>query len=82
MVGQENTRAMANWSERRGFTTANIEGHFKNDFQRQSDAPSVALFGWTMRWPAKCSIRLHLILFSRRDSGVGHGHLDYRTMRQ
>ena len=79
MAGQKKTRAMASWAERRGFTAAIIERHFKSDFQRQPDEPSVAFCGVdnALARQALDQVGFDFIV----EAGLGHGHRDYRTMR-
>jgi hypothetical protein len=79
LVGQKKTRAMAAWAERRGFTTAIIERHFKGDFQRQPDEPSAAFCGVdnALARQALDQVGFDFVV----EAGLGHGHRDYRTMR-
>ena len=53
LVGQQKTRAMAAWAERRGFTTSIQERLFDASFRRQGPEPGVALCGLDQPgWPA------------------------------
>jgi hypothetical protein len=45
MIGEKNTRAMAAWAARRGFSTSRQERMFAAYFKRQADEPAVALCG-------------------------------------
>ena len=45
LVGIRKTRAMADWAEKRGFTTAIIERRFNSDFRVDKDEPRLAVCG-------------------------------------
>ena len=79
LVGQQKTRAMAAWAERRGFVTAIHERRFDNTFKRRNDEPSVALCGLDNALGRKALDQVGFDLAV--EAGLGHGHQDFRTMR-
>jgi hypothetical protein len=79
MVGQKKTRAMATWSERRGFGTILNERLFDGGFQRQAEEPVIALCGLdnALGRRALDQVGFDLVV----EAGLGRGHRDFRTMR-
>lgn len=79
LIGQKKTRAMAAWSERRGFTTLIQEREFKADFRRQPNEPAVALCGVdnAVARQALDQVGFDLVV----EAGLGRGYRDFRSMR-
>lgn len=79
LVGQKKTRAMAEWAERRGFTTAIHERLFATGFKRQPEEARIALCGLDNAHGRRAlgEARFDLVV----ETGLGRGHLDYRTIR-
>lgn len=79
MIGQMKTRAMAHWSERRGFTTRIVERLFDGEFRRNDHEPAVALCaidnGLGRRALDKAGFSFVI------ESGLGRGHRDFRSIR-
>ncbi|MBC7283586.1 hypothetical protein [Hoeflea sp.] len=79
MVGEKKTRAMAMWTERRGFATSLQERLFTADFKRQADEPAVALCGLDNGAGRRALDQVGFDLIV--EAGLGRGHRDFRTMR-
>ena len=79
LVGQQKTRAMARWAERRGFKTGIQERLFDTTCRRQCREPGVALCGLDNREGRVALDRVGFDLVV--DAGLGRGHRDFRTMR-
>jgi len=79
LVGQKKTRAMAGWSESRGFKTSIHERRFDGSFRRQRDEPSIALCGLdnAIGRQALDSIGFDFVV----ETGLGRGFRDFRTIR-
>ncbi len=79
MVGQQKTRAMANWAERRGFRTAITERLFDAQLRPHPDEPSIALCGLdnALGRRALDAVGFDLVV----EVGLGRGHRDFRRMR-
>lgn len=79
MLGAKKTRAMAAWSERRGFATAIHERLFDGSFKRQDVEPAVALCGLdnALGRRALDQVGFPLVI----EAGLGRGYRDFRTMR-
>jgi hypothetical protein len=78
-IGLKKTRAMAAWSDRRGFSTAIHERLFDATFRRQPDEPAIALCGIdnAVGRNALDKVGFDLVV----EAGLGRGHRDFRTMR-
>jgi len=75
VVGQKKTRAMAQWSEARGFSTSIVERRFAPDFHVSSEEPAVALCGVDN---ALARSALEDVGFSRViEAGLGAGTQEY-----
>ena len=79
LVGQQKTRAMAAWAERRGFRTSIQERLFDASFRRQGLEPGVALCGVDNADGRRALDRVGFDLVI--EAGLGRGHRDFRTMR-
>ena len=79
MVGQQKTRAMAAWAERRGFTASIHERLFDPSFRRQGPEPGVALCGLDNPDGRRALDKVGFDLVI--EAGLGRGHRDFRTMR-
>ena len=79
LVGQQKTRVMAAWAERRGFTTSIQERLFDASFRRQGLEPAVALCGLDNPDGRRALDRVGFDLVI--EAGLGRGHRDFRTMR-
>lgn len=79
LVGVKKTRAMAAWSEARGFDASICERRFAADFKRSDDEPAVALCGLdnALGRRALDQVGFDLVV----EAGLGRGHRDFRTMR-
>ena len=79
MIGQKKTRVMADWAERRGFTTSLQERMFAADFKRHTDEPAVALCGLDngIGRQALDQVGFDFVV----EAGLGRGYRDFRTMR-
>jgi hypothetical protein len=79
LIGKKKTRAMADWAERRGFTTAIYERLFDSSYRRQAIEPAVALCGLDNALGRKAldSAGFDFIV----EAGLGRGHRDFRTIR-
>jgi hypothetical protein len=79
LVGQHKTRAMAAWSERRGFTTAIHERRFDGSFRRRQDEPAIALCGIdnALGRAALDQVGFDLVV----EAGLGNGHADFQAIR-
>ena len=78
-IGQKKTRAMAEWAERRGFSTWIYERAFDASFRRQPDEPAVALCGIDNAAGRRVLDQVGFDLVV--EAGLGRGHRDFRTMR-
>jgi hypothetical protein len=79
LVGQQKTRAMAAWAERRGFATAIHERLFDDAFRRQETEPVVALCGLdnALGRRALDQVGFEFVV----EAGLGRGYQDFRTIR-
>jgi len=79
LVGVKKTRAMAAWSEARGFDASICERRFAADFKRGDAEPAVALCGLdnALGRRALDQVGFDLVV----EAGLGRGHRDFRTMR-
>jgi hypothetical protein len=79
MAGVKKTRAMAAWTERRGFTAAILERLFDASFSRNEHEPAIALCGLdnALGRRALDQVGFPLII----EAGLGRGHRDFRTIR-
>jgi hypothetical protein len=79
MLNKKKTRAMAEWAERRGFTTTICERLFDASVQRQIGEPSIGLCGLDN---AIGRLALDKAGFDFVvEAGLGRGYRDFRTMR-
>jgi hypothetical protein len=79
VVGQKKTRTMAEWAERRGFTTCICERWFDETTVRQEGEPPVALCGLDNALGRRALDRAGFEFVV--EAGLGHGHQDFRTLR-
>jgi hypothetical protein len=79
LVGRKKTRAMAEWAERRGFTTAIHERLFDSSYRRQATEPAVALCGLdnALGRQALDHAGFDFVV----EAGLGRGHRNFRTIR-
>lgn len=79
LTGLKKTRAMAQWAERRGFSTKIHERLFGAEFRRQDDEPIVALCGLdnALGRRALDTAGFGLVV----ETGLGRGYRDFRTIR-
>jgi len=79
MVGRYKTRVMADWAEKRGFSTRVHERLFGTDFKRQNDEPAIALCGIdnALGRQALDQVGFDMVV----EAGLGQGHQNFRTMR-
>ncbi|NMJ40881.1 thiamine biosynthesis protein ThiF [Roseomonas sp. JC162] len=79
MVGLKKTRAMAAWTERRGFATTIHERLFDADFACQPSEPAIALCGLDNASGRRAldQVGFKMVI----EAGLGRGHRDFRTMR-
>jgi hypothetical protein len=79
LIGRKKTRAMAQWAEGRGFSTAIHERTFDAAFRRRGDEPSVALCGLdnTLGRQALDQVGFDFVV----EAGLGRGHRDFRAIR-
>jgi hypothetical protein len=79
LIGQKKTRAMAEWAEKRGFTTVIQEREFKSDFRRQPNEPAIALCGVdnAVARQALDHVGFDFVV----EAGLGRGYRDFRSMR-
>ena len=78
-IGVRKTRLMAEWAERRGFTTAICERRFGENTQRIDDEPAVALCGVdnALARRALDDIGFDFVV----SAGLGSGYGDFQTIR-
>lgn len=79
LVGRKKTRAMAAWSELRGFETVITERRFDADFRRDVSEPAIALCGLDNATSRRALDQVGFDLVV--EAGLGRGHRDFRTMR-
>jgi hypothetical protein len=79
VVGIRKTRLMAEWAERRGFSTAICERRFDADLRRQDHEPLVALCGVDNALARRALDKVGFDLVV--SAGLGSGHADFRTIR-
>jgi hypothetical protein len=79
LIGRKKTRAMAEWAEGRGFSTAIHERTFDAAFRRRDDEPSVALCGMdnALGRQALDQVGFDFVV----EAGLGRGHRDFRALR-
>ena len=79
MVGQLKTRAMADWAEKRGFSTRIYERRFDGSFERHPDEPEVALCGIDngLGRRALDQVGFGFVV----EAGLGRGHQNFRSIR-
>jgi hypothetical protein len=78
-VGRKKTRAMAEWAERRGFTTSIHERLFDGSFRRQDREPAVALCGVDNALGRRGLDQVGFDFVV--EAGLGRNHRDFRSMR-
>jgi hypothetical protein len=79
LVGQNKTRAMATWAERRGFSTAIQERLFDAKFTRRHDEPAAALCGLDNNLGRQALDRVGFEFVV--EAGLGRGYRDFRSLR-
>lgn len=79
MIGRKKTRAMADWCERRGFTTSIQERLFSADFRRQQSEPGIVLCGVDNGASRRAleQVGFEFVV----EAGLGRGYNNFRTMR-
>lgn len=79
MIGIKKTRAMAEWAESRGFSTAIVERFFDANFKRAETDPAVALCGLdnAMGRLALDGAGFPLVI----EAGLGRNHRNFQTIR-
>jgi hypothetical protein len=79
LIGQKKTRAMANWAQRRGFSTTIIERTFDASFHRQPNDPAIVLCGIdnALGRRALDQVGFDMVV----EAGLGQGHRDFRSIR-
>jgi hypothetical protein len=79
LIGQQKTRAMAAWAERRGFSTRVYERLFDGSFARQDHEPSIALCGLdnALGRRALDQVGFQFVV----EAGLGRDHRNFQTMR-
>jgi hypothetical protein len=78
MIGQKKTRTMAQWAERRGFTTTITERLFDGHTKRLPHEPAIALCG--LDNAAGRRQLDHAGFEFVAEAGLGRGHADFRSM--
>lgn len=79
LINIRKTRAMAAWSERRGFTTAIQERLFDASFRRQDDEPTIALCGLDNGAGRRALDQVGFDFVV--EAGLGRGYRDFRAIR-
>ncbi len=79
LVGWKKTRAMAEWAERRGFSTMVHERVFDGSFTRQESEPPIALCGLDNAVGRRALDHVGFPFVV--EAGLGRGYRDFRTMR-
>jgi hypothetical protein len=79
LVGQNKTRAMAAWAERRGFSTRIHERMFAAGFQRLEEEPAILLCGLDNALGRRALDQAGFDLVV--EAGLGRGYQDFRTLR-
>jgi hypothetical protein len=79
MAGTKKPRAMAAWSERRGFASAILERLFDASMQRTDLEPAVALCGLDNALGRRALDQVGFPFIV--EAGLGRGHRDFRTIR-
>lgn len=79
LIGRKKTRAMAQWAEGRGFSTAIHERKFDAGFRRRDEEPSVALCGVdnALGRQALDQAGFDFVV----EAGLGRGYRDFRALR-
>jgi energy-coupling factor transporter ATP-binding protein EcfA2 len=79
LIGIQKTRAMAAWTERRGFQAAILERLFDADFRRRPEEPAIALCGLDNAAGRRALDQVGFDMIV--EAGLGRGHRDFRTLR-
>lgn len=79
LLGKKKTRVMAEWSERRGFSTSIHERLYNRHQKRQESEPTVALCGLDNALGRRALDHSGFGLVI--EAGLGRGYRDFRTIR-
>lgn len=78
-VGAMKTRAMADWTERRGFSSRILERYFDDAFHRRDDEPGVVLCGLDNALGRRALDKVGFDLVV--EAGLGRGPRDFQSLR-
>lgn len=79
LVGVMKTRAMADWTERRGYSPRIVERYFDDHFHRRDDEPGVLLCGLDNALGRRALDKVGFDLVV--EAGLGRGPRDFQSLR-